>query len=181
MFRTVQINKDNEKELGFKELYEKSFPYEERVPYEELFKPPNNLVPDIKVFYVGDKFLGFFIAYQLKKYNYPVYMAIDENMRCKGYGQKILTEILINYTNKNPFVGDVESIRQTDAPNIEMRKRRHAFYNRIGIRDTGRYFTLSGVEYSIMTTSKEPIPDEDIDEMFEILKPMTDKVPKNKE
>ena len=49
------------------------------------------------------------------------------------------------------------------------------------IRDTGRYFTLSGVEYSIMTTSKEPIPDEDIDEMFEILKPMTDKVPKNKE
>ena len=48
---------------------------------------------------------------------------------------------------------EVESPKQLDAPNLEIRKRRYAFYLRNGIVDTDRYFTLNGVEYNIITTS----------------------------
>ena len=77
----------------------------------------------------------------LKKFNYPAYLAVVENLRNKGYGKTILTEVLFHYTNDKPFLGDVESPLQKDAPNLEIRKRRHAFYLRLGIMDTGKFFS----------------------------------------
>lgn len=44
--------------------------------------------------------------------------------------------------------------------------------------DTGKYCTVNGVEYTIMTTSKEPVSQEDIDEAIGSLKPFTDRIPK---
>ena len=76
---------------------------------------------------------------------------------------------------------EVESPKQLDAPNLEIRKRRYAFYLRNGIVDTGRYFTLNGVEYNIITTSKEPVAQEDIDATFDYLKPLSERVPKTKQ
>ena len=37
---------------------------------------------------------------------------------------------------------------------------------------------VNGVEYIIMTTSKEPVSQEDIDEAIGSLKPFTDRIPK---
>ena len=76
---------------------------------------------------------------------------------------------------------EVESPKQLDAPNLEIRKRRYAFYLRNGIVDTDRYFTLNGVEYNIITTNKEPVAQEDIDAAFDYLKPLSERVPKTKQ
>ena len=108
----------------------------------------------------------------MKNYNYAADIAVMENLRGKGYGQKILSDVLERYKAK-PFLMEAESPRQLDAPNIEIRKRRHAFYLRNGIKDTGRYFTLNGDEFTIMTTSTEPVAQEDIDAAFDYLKPLS--------
>ena len=179
MLRVVQVTKDNKDTEGLREAYKAAFPKEERVPYDDLFNLPEPLVADVKAYYSGDTFIGIFVAYVLKKYNYPAYLAIVENMRNKGFGQKILKEVLFNYTNDKPFLCDVESPYQKDAPNPEIRKRRHAFYNRIGIMDTDKFCTVNGVEYTIMTTSKEPVSQEDIDEAIGSLNAFTDRIPKD--
>ena len=76
---------------------------------------------------------------------------------------------------------EVESPKQTNAPNLEPRKRRYAFYLRNGIIDTGKSLTVNEVEYVIMTTSKEPITQEDIDEALVCLKPVSELIPKNEQ
>ena len=76
-----------------------------------------------------------------------------------------------------PLLGEVESPDQKYAPNLEIRKRRLAFYLRNGVVDTGMHLTHNGVEYTIVTTTKEPIPQEDLDEIVDILKPLNDAFP----
>ena len=135
---------------------------------------------DYIAYYDGDTLIGMTVAILMKNYNYGANMAVVENLRGKGYGQKILSDALERNKSK-PFLMEVESPKQLDAPNLEIRKRRYAFYLRNGIVDTDRYFTLNGVEYNIITTSKEPVAQEDIDAAFDYLKPLSERVPKTKQ
>ena len=85
-----------------------------------------------------------------------------EELRGKGYGQDILNIVLNKYSNDGrPFIMDIESPRQTDAPNPEQRRRRHAFYLRNGMKDTGTSRTWSNITYTILTNSDEPFSQQD--------------------
>lgn len=180
MFKRVKITKDNANNPGLKELYEKAFPEGEVAPYDKFIELLDILDMDYIAYYDGDTLIGMTVAILMKNYNYGANMAVVENLRGKGYGQKILSDALERYKSK-PFLMEVESPKQLDAPNLEIRKRRYAFYLRNGIVDTGRYFTLNGVEYNIITTSKEPVAQEDIDAAFDYLKPLSERVPKTKQ
>ena len=164
MFKIVQITKDNCDNKEIKELYESAFPIEERMPYEKFFLPFDSIELDFRAYYDGDTFIGFFIAY-------------IEKLWGRGYGLKIVLDILEKSKTDIPLLGEVESPDQKDAPNLEIRKRRLAFYLRNGVVDTGIHLTHNGVEYTIVTTTKEPIPQEDLDEMVDILKPLNDAFP----
>lgn len=178
MFRRVQITKDNANDKGLRELYENAFPEGQKAPYDKFIELLDIMDMDYTAYYDGETLIGMTVAIRMKKYNYGADMAVVENLRGKGYGQKILSDVLGRYSKDKPFVMEVESPKQADAPNLEIRKRRHAFYLRNGMFDTGKYFTLNGVEYTIMTTSKEPVTQEDIDAAFEYLKPLEERVPK---
>ena len=165
MFKIVKITKDNCDNKELKELYESSFPIEERMPYEKFFLPFDSIELDFRAYYDGDTFIGFFIAYRMKKYSYAAFLAVTEKLRGRGYGLKIVLDILEKSKTDIPLLGEVESPDRKDAPNLEIRKRRLAFYLR------------NGVEYTIVTNTKEPIPQEDLDEMVKILKPLNDAFP----
>ena len=45
-------------------------------------------------YYDGDPLIGMFISLKMKKYNYAVYTAVDEKLRGKGYGQKIVNRFI---------------------------------------------------------------------------------------
>ena len=180
MFKRVKITKDNANNPGLKELYEKAFPEGEVAPYDKFIELLDILDMDYIAYYDGDTLIGMTVAILMKNYNYGANMAVVENLRGKGYGQKILSYALERYKSKL-FLMEVESPKQLDAPNLEIRKRRYAFYLRNGIVDTDRYFTLNGVEYNIITTSKEPVAQEDIDAAFDYLKPLSERVPKTKQ
>ena len=177
MLRRVSINRDSPENKRLKEIYDNAFPIEERVPYYDFFDLIDSMGGEFSAYYVGDILIGMFNAFRLKKYNYGGYTAVDEKLRGKGYGQKIVTDILERYKNDYPFLVDCKSPLQANSPNQEIRKRRHAFYLRNGLKDTGKYATIHNIDYTIMTTSKEPVSQEDIDEATVMLKPLRDLIP----
>ena len=176
MLRRVQINKDNAFGEGLRQLYNDAFPEREKAPYDDFIKLFDIMDMDYQAYYEGEMLVGMTIVIRMKKYNYAADFAVVEKLRGKGYGQKILSDLLERYSKENPLVMEVESPLDVNAPNLEFRKRRHTFYLRNGIKDTCKYFNFNGVEYTIMTTSKDPVSQEDIDDAFAFLKPLSEKV-----
>ena len=177
MLRRVDINRDSAENELLRAIYDNAFPIEERIPFYKIFDLLDLLGGEFSAYYDGETLVGLYIGFKMKKYNYGGYRAVEEKLRGRGYGQKILNDILDRYKNDYPFLADCESPLQADAPNLEIRKRRHAYYLRNKITDTGTYITYNGVQYTIMTNSKDPIPKKDIDEAFDFLQPIRDTIP----
>ena len=180
MFKAVKITTSNANNDSLRNLFESSFPEEEGVPYDEFIKPIDKFNLDYEAFYEREKLVGIFGVYILPKYNYAQFLAVPEDLRCKGIGQKLLTVMLEKYgKEKNPLIGDVESTFQEDAPNLEIRKRRQAFYLRNGFKETGRCYTYKGVSYQTLSTSNEPMTQEEHEEILESTLPIIDELNKN--
>ena len=177
MLRRVEINRNSPENEKLKVIYENAFPVDERVPFNELFDFLDKMGGDISAFYDGDILIGMYVAFRVKKFIYGAYSAIDEKLRGKGYGQKMFTQTFERYKNDVPFINDVESPLQANAPNLEIRKRRHTFHKRNGFNDTGKILNFNDVEYTIMSTSKDPVSQENVDEVFAALKSIRDAIP----
>ena len=86
-----------------------------------------------------------------RKMIFIMFLAVDESLRTKGYGSAILKEIKNRYPDKKIMVS-IEPCNDS-APDIEVRKRRKAFYRKNGYSETGYMIKLSGVEQEIMITN----------------------------
>ena len=179
MFRTVQINSTSANDDELRNLYESSFPKDERLSYDELIKALDLMDIDYTAYYDGDKFIALTIVSRLPRYNIGNYFAVKKELRGKGLGQKVLRILLDKYKTGNPFIIDVESTLEEGASNLEIRKRRHDFYVRNGLRDTGMCYDFNGVSLSLMSNSQEPFTQKDVDEIAAIFRPTMDKVKKN--
>ena len=52
---------------------------------------------DYIAYYDGDTLIGMTVAILMKNYNYGANIVVVENLRGKGYGQKILSDALERY------------------------------------------------------------------------------------
>ena len=138
MLRTVDINSANAADKELRQLYETAFPAEEQIPYDDLIHLLDAMDIDYTAYCDGGMLVGFTMVLRLPKYNWGWYFAVRDELRGKGYGQEILSAVLEKYRDGHPFIIDIESPYQPDAPNPEQRKRRHAFYLRNGLKDTPR-------------------------------------------
>lgn len=86
-----------------------------------------------------------------RKMIFIMFLAVDESLRTKGYGSAILKEIKNRYPDKKIMVS-IEPCNDS-APDIEVRKRRKAFYRKNGYSETGYMIKLSGVVQEIMITN----------------------------
>jgi GNAT superfamily N-acetyltransferase len=80
----------------------------------------------IHAYYDDDIFVGFTIIYPRPSYTWYWYFAVRDELRGKGYGQQILTNVIERYKGQTT-VFDMEPPRQ-ECANSEQRKRRHNFY-----------------------------------------------------
>ena len=119
--RTVQITAANADEK-IKQLYETAFPEDEQIPWKDLMRLVEEMPLDFTAYYDGEDFIGFTIVYPRKSINWFWYFAVCEMLRGKGYGQKILTQMIEHYKGQS-FVLDMESPTQV-SENIDQRKRR---------------------------------------------------------
>ena len=177
MLRAVEINSGKARDEELRRLYETAFPVGEQIPYDDLIHLLDVMDIDYTAYYEGEMLVGFMMVLRLPKYNWGWYLAVREELRGKGYGQGILSDTLDKYHNRNPYIIDIESPLQTDAPNPEQRKRRHAFYLRNGMKDTGAYRTYNGITFTILSSSDEPFSEQDYEYIVAALRAAWDKIP----
>ena len=177
MLKAIQINSTNANDEALRRLYETAFPVEEQIPYDDLVYLLDAMDIDYTAYYEGEMLVGLTMVLRLPKYNWGWYFAVQDQLRGKGIGQGILTAVLDKYRDGNPFVIEIESPLQPDAPNHEQRKRRHAFYLRNGLKYTDASRTYEGITYTIMTSSDEPFTQQDYDNIIAALRAAWDNMP----
>lgn len=76
-----------------------------------------------------------------------MYFAIDEKFRNKGYGSKVLKDLIKKYKT---------IILSIERPKKELKnsQKRKEFYLRNGFNETNKFIIDSGVEYEILCTEK---------------------------
>ena len=177
MLRVVEINSANADDAGLRRLYETAFPVEEQIPYDDLIHLLDAMDIDYRAYYDDEMLVGLTMVLQLPRYTWGWYFAVREDLRGTGIGQEILTSVLDKYREGRPFIMDIESPLQPDAPNPEHRKRRHAFYLRNGMRDTGTARSWEGLTFTILTNSEEPFTQQDYDDIVAALRAVWENMP----
>ena len=177
MLRIIEINSGNAANAQLRRLYETAFPIEEQIPYNDLIHLLDAMPIDYRAYYEQETLVGLTMVLHLPRYNWGWYFAVSEALRGKGYGQEILSALLDEYRSGLPFIIDIESPLQTDAPNPEQRQRRHAFYRRNGLKDTPTSRTYEGITYTIMTNSDEPFTQQDYDYIIDSLRSVWENMP----
>ena len=160
---TKQITAANADEK-IKQLYETAFPEDEQIPWDDLMRLIGEMPLDFTAYYDGEAFIGFTIVYPRKSFNWFWYFAVREELRGKGYGQRILSQLLGNYEDQ-PFVLDMESTTQV-CDNLEERRKRQAFYLRNGFRDTNVYRTYNDITMTIMMMGEGTFTMQDWDDII---------------
>ena len=178
MLTTIDINSRNADNQALRQLYGSAFPVEEQIPYNDLIYLLDKLDIDYTAYLDGEAFVGLTMVLRLNRYNWGWYFAVCEELRGKGYGQEILSALLKKYRDRRPFIIDIESPLQADAPNPEQRQRRHAFYVRNGLKDTPTSRTFDGITYTIMTNSDEPFTQQDYDDIIAALRSVWENMPR---
>ena len=108
---------------------------------------------DFLGFYEEDTLCGFIYLAHNRKIVFVMFFAVDAALRSKGFGSAILQEIQKKYPTKKIIIS-IEPCDET-APDIEIRKKRKAFYLRNGYKETGYMIKLAGVIQEIIIANGE--------------------------
>ena len=155
-------------DIKIKRLYETAFPDGEQIPWDDLMRLVGEMPLDFTAYYDDEEFIGFTIVYPRKAFNWYWYSAVCEELRGKGYGQKILSQLIEHYKGQTSVL-DMESPTQV-CDNQNQRKRRHNFYLRNGFRDTNVYRSYNDITMTIMMMGEGTFTMQDWDEITNELK-----------
>ena len=136
-----------------KRIYFESFPKSERMPFPLMVAMSKLWNTDFLGFYEEDTLCGFIYLAHNRKIVFVMFFAVDAALRSKGFGSAILQEIQKNYPTKKIIIS-IEPCDET-APDIEIRKKRKAFYLRNGYKETGYMIKLAGVVQEIIIANGE--------------------------
>ena len=136
-----------------KQLYRRAFPRYERAPWLWLMLKGRQQRADFWAFFDDDRFVGLaFVIHGRQRIHYLYYLAVNDQVRSKGYGSRILTQ-LRQKMNGETIVLDCE---QPDpaADNHPQRVRRIAFYAKNGFYQTKHFHHDRGVSFHVLATQR---------------------------
>ena len=133
-------------------LMRTAFPQNEQIPMWLLRMLAFRKNVNFRVFYEEEQFCGILYTVENDKYIFVLYLAVNDRIRSKGYGTKILDWLKQN-TDKI-IVLNVEA-RNPSAENALQREKRISFYYRNGIFDTGCRFIDAGETYSVLASDMD--------------------------
>lgn len=145
-------------------LMKTAFPRNEQFPLWVLRLLALREKVNFRAFYDGEQFCGVLYTAENNKYVFVLYLAVNDEIRSKGYGSQIL-QWLKSVTSKI-IVLNVEAI-DPSAENSLQREKRIAFYRRNGITDTGYTFVDEKERYSILSSDSKRF---DVQEYSALLK-----------
>ncbi len=137
-----------------REIYFAAFPKKERMAWWLMLLL--STLPgctELLAFKSGDTVCGMIYMATLGRLSFIMFFAVDEKLRSKGYGSQILAAV----QERHPRSKKVVSIEPCDesAPDIELRRRRKAFYQRNGYAESGYMMRLGGGEQEILVKGGE--------------------------
>lgn len=135
------------------ELYFSAFPEEERFPFwilNECSKEDNS---DLYAIIDNNKFVGMCYIVNCDGAYYLMYLAVQEELRNKKYGSKILKDLKEKY---------ITLFLSIDVPTDEISIKRKDFYLRNWFYETNKYYEDTGVWYEVLCTDNEYEITEDI-------------------
>lgn len=126
------------------ELYINSFPKEERFSFDILKECSKENNSDLYAILDDNTFIGMCYLVNCDNAYYLMYLAIEPNLRNKGYGSKILNDLKNKY--KTIFLSieyneDIMSIK------------RKMFYLKNGFYETNKIYEDTGVLYEVLCTN----------------------------
>ncbi len=141
-----------------KALYIEAFPPEERAPFHMLKSRAKKGRAECWNLEDDGRWIGFAYVICNDKLAYLFYFAIDEKLRGKGYGSEAIKELVKNYSGKKLFLA-LEDWRE-EAENSKQRLKRHAFYERNGMKDLPYRLREAKVVYALMGSGGKVEPEE---------------------
>ncbi len=148
--KILSINKNFPQLNYIRKLYNRSFPRNERAPFNSLINRLNDNT-DFLAFYDQEQFVGFTYLVTMNNLTYLFYFVVDDDLRGQGYGSAILTYLQEHYACI--FI-DIEVIDEK-AKNNKQRKRRRNFYIRNNFKATGLGYHFFHVDYEILVCGQE--------------------------
>lgn len=146
--RSESIIKNPKEIEKIKELYHEAFPKSERMPMRFLLRKAKKDFVDFLAIYDDEVFIGFTYIITEGSLIYVLYLAIDESVRSKGYGSRVLAQIKEMYSN-NRIILIIEVTDET-AANYEQRVTRKNFYIRNGYQSSGLIYQDRWGLYEVM-------------------------------
>ncbi|KAF1302381.1 GNAT family N-acetyltransferase [Candidatus Enterococcus willemsii] len=148
MLTFKKIMPDSSEVSAFNQLYEKSFPAEERVPFKYLLNKIKQNKGNLLGLYDKEKIVGMMYYIERADLVYLFYFAIDDAIQSRGYGKEAL-KFFTNQFKDKKIALVIEELNE-QATNIEQRYRRLRFYERQGFCQTGEEITEMGETYALM-------------------------------
>lgn len=149
--QTVDLNRAPGLCKQAKALYHTAFPKEERLPWWLLRLNACRSGIDLTAFLDGDTFCGFTASATVENMHFLLFFAIPEDLRGRGYGSAILSQLRQNY---EVVTLNVELLDET-APNYPQRLQRFAFYQKNGFFDTGYHVWEVGGKFRVLGTEPQ--------------------------
>lgn len=109
-------------------LYRRSFPKEERIPFFGLWLLSLRKKVDFVLYFDKDLLAGFSYMIKNDRYAAILYLAVNSSVRGRGYGGQILSLIKESSDTKEVIL-NIEPL-DDEAPNAEQRIKRLAFYEK---------------------------------------------------
>ena len=135
-------------------LYESAFPPDERMPFERVLqKRDDGVMRLLSIESKDGEFLGFAnitLCLDVLALNY---FAILPQSQGQGYGTEVILALKKRYPTRS-IVIDIED-DAVKCDNVEQRKRRRAFYERLGFSAMPYRLSIFGVPSIIMSSGRE--------------------------
>lgn len=156
----IPVNNSYRYYLNVKYLFEHAFPVEERPPFNRLIQMDKN-----QLFGVEDngKFVGLFSIVDYQDLLYIFFLAFKKSCRGKGYGSKVLQDLLAKYSNKRVYL----LAEDPDVPNNNQEERdsRIRFYSKNGLKKTEVKIVEYKIPYVVLVSGEKVSKQDFLDTM----------------
>lgn len=137
----------NKKKL--QNIYLSSFDKDERFPLWVLRLCAKEKNVEFNGIVDNEELIGLEYIVNCEDFTYLMYLAVEKNKRKKGYGSKILSDLL----NKHETV--ILSIERPLKNIYDEKTLRKEFYLKNGFYETNKFIEDGGVQYEILSSTKE--------------------------
>lgn len=135
-------------------LCKTAFPPEEQMPFFLLVLKSCRSDNHFTAYYDDDTFAGISYCIELADTVYVLYLAVNDQIRSRGYGSAILSTIKERYAGKTLML-EIETLSQSDAENMAQRQARFSFYERNGFKPTNLREEDNAVIYDILKCGRD--------------------------